>query len=97
MISVSFWLNISKILLDLPRKMLRIAVQMGLNQYRRLVLCVSLAFSLLTLNSLIIAHRQNNVSDIRMTSERRGVHLFEHACVYERIRYFNIHVRFSVF
>ncbi len=43
--SVGFWANISKILLELPRKMLRNAAQTGYDWYRRLVLCVACVFS----------------------------------------------------
>ena len=44
MISVSFWANISEILLELPWKMLRFALYMGSDRYKRLVLAISLVF-----------------------------------------------------
>ncbi len=59
---LNFWVNISKILLGLLQKMPRITVQMEFDQYKRLVLCVSLAISLQMLFSPIIAFGWNDVS-----------------------------------
>ena len=55
-------MNISKILLDLPQKVPRITVEMGIVQYQRLLLYVWVVFSLPTLNSPIIAHHLNRAS-----------------------------------
>ncbi len=54
-ISTCFWANIGQILIDLLRIILRIAVQMGSDRYKRLVLCVVLEFSLKMVISCIIA------------------------------------------
>ncbi len=59
MISTCFWANTSTILLDLPWKMLRIAVQILYDRSKRLVLCVLLVFLLWMLLSPIIAQRQS--------------------------------------
>ena len=85
MISVSFWANISKILLDLPRKMLRIAVQIGYDWSKKLVLCVSLVISFehyfypLSLTAETMSRHRNDI--------RRGACEFGHACLFEWIQY----------
>ena len=77
MISASFWVYIAKILLELLWKMLRFAVYVGPDRYKRLVLCVSLAFLLQTLFSPIITWRWSTSLNLvrRHPNDREvGVH-----------------------
>ena len=86
-ILATFSANISKILLDSPWKVLWITVEMGFDQHKWLVLYVSLAFSIWTLISPIIAHRWNGVWRHQNDITMRGVHEFGHAHLSEWIWY----------
>ncbi len=66
-ISASFGANISKILLELPWRVLRFAVYTGSDRYRKLVLCLSLVFSLTNAN---FTHYCSSRKLCHKTSER---------------------------
>ncbi len=93
-ISETFWANISKILLELLWKMLRFAVYMGCDRYKRLISCLLLAFSLTNANFTHYGSLPTGQFDIPKlclkTSQwhwTRSMHLFEHVQVNEQIWY----------